>query len=92
MILRLRPELVRMDEATGARIAFDSAFYCPDFSSPSRVDVPRSFDSLSISGAFGHPETGQPDKGEALFAAAAGQVIEFVREFAEWPALEATTG
>ncbi len=85
MILRLRPELVRMEAAHGATIPFESAFYCPDFSRPSRVDVPRAFDQLSATGAFGHPEIAETEKGEALFAAAVTEVTAFVREFATWP-------
>jgi creatinine amidohydrolase len=84
MILSLRPELVRLGEAAGAAIPFDSAFYCPDFSRPSRVDVPRAFDELSITGAFGTPQLATSEKGEALLAAAAGEVIAFIREFATW--------
>ena len=85
MILRLRPELVRMEAARGANIPFGSAFYYPDFSGPSRVDVPRAFDGLSETGALGHPETATTEKGEALFEAAAVEVTAFVREFAGWP-------
>jgi creatinine amidohydrolase/Fe(II)-dependent formamide hydrolase-like protein len=89
MILRLRPELVRPEtDRTGANIAFDSAFYCPDFSRPSRVDVARTFDQLSRTGAFGHPELATPEKGEALLAAATREVVAFVREFAAWPRLD----
>ena len=87
MILNLRPELVRPGAALGANIPFESAFYCPDFSRPSRVDVARTFDQLSETGAFGHPETGTAEKGEALFEAAAGEVVSFVREFAGWPGI-----
>jgi len=87
MILRLRPELVKPEAARGANIPFESAFYVPDFSRPSRVDVPRAFDQLSRTGAFGHPEIASAEKGEALFAAAAAEVIAFVREFASWPSL-----
>ena len=47
----------------------------------------RTFDQLSETGAFGHPETGTADKGEALFEAAADEVVSFVREFAGWPAI-----
>ena len=85
MILGLRPELVRMEAARGANIPFESAFYCPDFSGPSRVDVPRTFDQLSETGALGHPETATAEKGEALFEAAAMEVATFVRELADWP-------
>jgi creatinine amidohydrolase len=85
MVLRLRPEIVHMDQAVGANIPFDSAFYCPDFARASRVDVPRPFELLSLSGAFGHPERSTAERGEALFAAAAAEVVAFVREFATWP-------
>ena len=85
MILCLRPELVRQEAAIGANIAFESAFYCPDFSRPSRVDIPRAFDQLSVTGAFGHPEIASREKGEQLFAAAVKEVVAFVREFATWP-------
>jgi len=85
MILRLRPELVNLSAAKGASIPFESAFYCPDFSRPSRVDVPRAFDQLSVTGAFGHPEIAEAQKGEALFSAAVEQIVAFVREFAKWP-------
>lgn len=88
MILALRPELVRKDLATGANISFESAFYCPDFSRPSSVDVPRAFHQLSSTGAFGHPELATPEKGEALLQAASEQVIAFIREFAKWPGIE----
>lgn len=84
MILRLRPELVKLEAARGANIPFESAFYCPDFHRPSRIDVPRAFDQLSETGAFGHPEIASPEKGESLFAAATEEVVAFVREFASW--------
>jgi creatinine amidohydrolase len=88
MILNIRPELVSMPDARGANISFDSAFYFPDFSRPSRVDVPRAFDQLSVTGAFGHPEIATAEKGEALFSAATAEVVEFIREFRNWPAIE----
>ena len=84
MILHLRPELVDMSQAVGSRIPFDSAFYCPDFSSASRVDVPRAFDQLSITGAFGNPEYANAEKGEGLFAAATAEIVRFVEEFSDW--------
>jgi len=89
MILRTRPELVKPEaDRSGANIAFESAFYCPDFSRPSRVDVARTFDQLSATGAFGHPEIATTEKGEALLAAATREVVAFVREFAAWPLLD----
>jgi len=84
MILRLRPELVKMEAARGAQIPFESAFYCPDFSRSSRVTVPRSFEQLSKTGAFSHPEKGTAEKGKSLFDVTVGEIVAFVREFAEW--------
>ena len=89
MILRIREELVRMGRATGASIRFISDFYVPDFSAPSRVDVPRAFDQLSRTGAFGRPEIATVEKGEALFAATTTEVVKFIREFRDWPVVEA---
>jgi creatinine amidohydrolase len=88
MILSLRPELVRMDEATGVNTDFPSCFYVPDFSRPSRVDVPRGFEQVSVTGAFGHPEIATAEKGEALYRTVVREVVQFIREFATWPALE----
>jgi creatinine amidohydrolase len=88
MILRILPDLVSMPDAVGATIPFKSEFYVPDFSRPSRVDVPRAFHELSKTGAFGRPEIASVEKGEALFAAAAGEVVKFVREFRSWPPME----
>ena len=88
MILRLRPELVDLKSASGATIPFSSAFYVPDFGAPSRVDVARSFDQLSVTGAFGHPERATSEKGELLFAAAVREIVTFVREFAAWNAFD----
>ena len=84
MILRLRPKLVKMEAARGAQIPFESAFYCPDFSRPSRVIVPRSFEQLSETGAFARPETATAEKGESLFDVAVREIVAFVREFAGW--------
>jgi creatinine amidohydrolase len=88
MILRLRPDLVRASAMRGATIPFESAFYTPDFHRSSRVDVARTFEQLSITGAFGHPEVANAEEGEALFTAAAAEVVAFVREFATWQPIE----
>jgi creatinine amidohydrolase len=85
MILHLRPELVRIDEARGAHTPFPSRFYSRDSGHPSRVTVRRPFEHLSATGALGHPETATASKGEALFAVAVEQVVACVREIAAWP-------
>lgn len=88
MILLLRPELVSLEAARGTSITFESAFYVPDFSSASRVDIPRTFDQVSVTGAFGHPELATAEKGEKLFSTAVKQVVAFVREFQLWCEIE----
>ena len=88
MILRLQPKLVKMKAARGAEIPFESAFYCPDFSRPSRVTVARSFEQLSETGAFAKPETATAEKGESLFDVTAGEIVAFVREFASWSSFD----
>ncbi len=88
MILRLQPKLVKREVARGARIPFESAFYCPDFSRSSRVVVPRSFEQLSKTGAFAHPEDATAEKGESLFDVTTNEIVSFIREFATWSHFE----
>ena len=84
MILRLRPELVKMSAAHGANIPFKSAFWSADSSGPSRVSVARTFEQTSRTGALGHPELATAEKGEALFEAASHEIAAFIREFSTW--------
>ena len=88
MIMHLHPTLVRSEAMRGAIIPFESAFYVPDFRRSSRVDVARTFEQLSATGAIGHPEVATAEQGEALFSAAATEVVAFVREFATWQPIE----
>jgi len=88
MILRLRPELVDLQAAKGAIVPFESAFYCPDSRRGSRVTVARPIDHVSATGGYGHPELATAEKGEALFAAAVGEVVACVREIAGWEVFE----
>jgi len=88
MILRLHPRLVKREIAKGAQIPFESAFYCPDFSRASRVVVPRSFEQLSKTGAFAHPENATAEKGESLFDVTTNEIVSFVREFATWSSFD----
>lgn len=85
MILRLRPELVRMDAAQGTNIPFESAFYSPDSSRASRVNVARMFEQITQIGALGHPEIATTDKGEQLFATATAEIVALIRDVVSWP-------
>ena len=88
MILRLRPELVDLDAARGAIVPFESAFYSPDSRRASRVRLARPFEHISATGSYGHPELATAEKGEALFEAAASEVVACVREIAAWEMFE----
>jgi creatinine amidohydrolase len=90
LILTLHPALVRMAQAQGAVIPFESHFYTPDFSKGSRVVVPRSFDELSQTGAFGFPEKATNEKGEKVLQTAVQEVAAFLREFAAWQPIKPT--
>jgi creatinine amidohydrolase len=85
MILRIRPELVKMEAARGANIpSFKSAFWSADSSGPSRVSVARTLDQVSRTGALGHPELATAEKGEELFTIAVREVVALIRELATW--------
>ena len=84
MILFARPELVHMAAARGAHYHYESDFWVPDSSGPSRVQVARMFHQYTQTGALGHPEKATAEKGEALFAVATREVVAFIREFASW--------
>ena len=83
-ILRLQPQLVKMDLAHGAHYAYPSKFYTPDSSKASKVYVPRSFDQVTKDGALGFPEVSTADKGEQILSIATREIVAFVREFATW--------
>jgi creatinine amidohydrolase len=89
-ILAIRPDLVR-EERPAARFALEvqgkpSAFFHADYSKPGRVEVARSIEQGSASGAFGWPELATKEKGESLFEAASHELVSLLREFACWPA------
>ena len=88
MVLRLRPELVDLDAARGAIVPFESAFYSPDSRRSSRITVARPFEHISVTGSYGYPALATPEKGKALFDAAVGEVVDCVREIAEWELFE----
>jgi creatinine amidohydrolase len=88
MILHLRPDLVQLDQAQGAKVPFESAFYSPDGERPGKVLVLRPLDHISASGAFGRPELATAEKGARLFDIAVEQVAACVRDMATWQAFE----
>jgi len=88
MILHLRPELVRLDLASAARVPFESAFYSPDGNMLSKVTVLRPIDHVSESGAYGRPDLATAEKGKRVFDIAVEQVVACVRDLATWNTFE----
>jgi creatinine amidohydrolase len=84
LMLYLRPELVKPAPYEAANPQFASVFYHP-VGFANRVDVVRTFDQLSESGAVGLPQAATIGKGEVLLKMAVEQVVAFVQEFAHWP-------
>jgi creatinine amidohydrolase len=88
VILRVHPQLVKMELAYGAHYAYPSEFYTPDYSGPQRVSAFRSFAQFTQDGALGHPERATAEKGEQIIAMATREIVKFVREFATWQPLQ----
>jgi creatinine amidohydrolase len=88
VILQLRPELVDLSAARGTEAAFQSIYYSPDASRPSRVASSRPFEHITANGGYGHPELATPEKGEALLQVAVAEVVACVQEIATWSPME----
>lgn len=88
LILRIRHDLVHPERARGETPTLRSAFAVPGRPHESRVDVALPFDRMTGTGALHHPEAATEAKGEALIAAAAGELARFVREFGAWSDVE----
>lgn len=83
-ILRTHPVLVRAEAIQSVRTEFPSDFYSPDHSGETRLYVAKTIDQLTPVGALGRPELASAEKGEAILATAAAEVVKFIREFAGW--------
>lgn len=84
----VRPELVQKSAACGARFDFDSRYFDPDYSGPSRLFVARTMEQGTTTGAYGWPEEASAEKGKRILDAAVSEVVAFVREFAGWLTIE----
>jgi creatinine amidohydrolase len=87
MILALRPELIDLSQAQGQQPWLESKFYAPDLTTlrRSKVNVMLPMEQMTRTGAMGRPDLATPDKGRRLFDVIAARVVDFVREFANWP-------
>jgi creatinine amidohydrolase len=87
MVLALRADLVDMKQAAAHHIWLDSRYYFPDLTTrrTSQVNVSLPFEQMTRSGAIGRPELATAEKGEKLLEIISAKVIDFVREFSQWP-------
>lgn len=84
MMLGLRTDWVKLDQAEGRRVERHSKFYDPLGYEPSRVSVSETFAQMTDIGAMGCPEKSTPEKGKKLFDLIVPTVVEFLEEFSTW--------
>ena len=84
-MLFLRPELVRLTEASCSKPVLDSAWHHSEYGG--RVSMYRRFQRLTASGAMGDPSAASADKGRSIFDAVVDAVSSYLDDFATWPEL-----
>ncbi|MEM1607436.1 MAG: creatininase family protein, partial [Candidatus Bathyarchaeia archaeon] len=81
VMLRLKPEYVKMERAV-KDIGFQkSNFIWLDLMKPSPVYLSENFSTLSSSGIIGDPTLATAEKGEKILDAVVGNLVKFVDEF-----------
>ena len=88
LMLALRPELVDLEKLPPrpAPALHDDWFHSED-DSRQRVSVFRRFHRYTADGALGKPHEASLERGELILKTAVGEVVTFLREFAQWPDL-----
>jgi len=84
LVLHLRSDLVRMEEAKAEVKEFHSNFYSFDFDKPDIVTLDYAFREVTKTGALGYPELATEGEGEKLLQKMVSETIRFVSEFALW--------
>ena len=77
--------LVRHDQRVASRFDFPSRYFDPSYAGPSKVFVARTMEQGTSTGAYGWPELSTAEKGERILDTAAREVVDFLREFQNWP-------
>lgn len=87
MVLALRADLVDMKQAVARTLWLESKYYFPDFTTrrANKVNISLPFEQMTSTGAIGRPELGTAAKGKKLFEVISERVVDFVREFSQWP-------
>ncbi|WP_191059939.1 creatininase family protein [Geminicoccus harenae] len=84
MMLHLRPELVRMEEASTTYPDPGSRYLTTDLLGGSPVRTYHDFADLSPTGTLGDPALATPEAGSAFFDASAGELAAFIDDFRGW--------
>ena len=87
IMLALRPDLVRLDQAREAPQALCKPPWLESGGGGGRVRMFRRFHRLTPSGSMGRPTAATASKGKSMLAAVTAEVVAFLRDFANWPEL-----
>ena len=86
MLLFLRPDLVKMDQASCGVPALDGGgWYHSEYGG--KVDMFRRFHRLTAPGSMGDPTAGTAEKGRSMLDAVVDETVRFLRDFSKWPPL-----
>jgi creatinine amidohydrolase len=85
MLLFLRPDLVRMGEATAHTPVLSSEWHHSEYGR--RVSMYRRFHRLTQAGSMGDPTAATAEKGRSMLDTVVDDVVKFLGEFATWPEL-----
>lgn len=87
LILKLRPDLVRVDRIREAPMALDNNWVQSEGVVGSRVSVYRRFRRWTAAGSMGNPSAATEEKGAHLLDVAARELVKLVEDLASWPEL-----
>lgn len=87
LMLKLRPDLVKLDQAREAPMALDNAWFKSEGIVGSRVGVFRRFHRWTAAGSMGKPSAATAEKGARMLEVVSGELVRLVEDMATWPAL-----
>lgn len=87
LMLRLRPELVKLDQIQEGQMALDNDWVKSEGVTGSRVAVFRRFRRWTAAGSMGRPSAGTPEKGAHILEVGATELVRLVKDVATWPEL-----
>ena len=89
LMLHLFPEQVRPEQISRAKRPASNGYIPWEDDEPYRgVSMVKKTQYISSNGGSGEPQKATPAKGQYLFDQAVAALIQFLREFAQWPLME----